>query len=48
MVPVIFGPSGPPYIVNHHYLACALHDEKIDNASKYGVGDMSMFRRDAF
>lgn len=28
MVPIIFGPDSPPYIINHRYLACALHDEK--------------------
>ena len=42
MIPVVLGPDGHNYVVDHHHLARALHDEGVENVLVTVIGDLTM------
>ena len=48
MIPVVVGPDKRYYVVDHHHLARALHDEGIKDILVTVIGDLTMVERDAF
>ena len=48
MIPVVLGPDQHYYVVDHHHLARALHDEGVEDILVTIIGDLSMVERDAF
>ena len=48
MIPVVLGPDERYYVVDHHHLSRALHDEGVKNILVTVIGDLSMVERDAF
>jgi hypothetical protein len=48
MIPVVLGPDERYYVVDHHHLARALHDEGVKDILVTLIGDLSMVERDAF
>ena len=48
MIPVVLGPNERYYVVDHHHLARALHDEGVKDILVTVIGDLSMVQRDAF
>ena len=48
MIPVVFGPDERYYVIDHHHLARALHDEGVKDVLVTIVGDLRMVDRDAF
>jgi len=48
MIPVVVGPDKRYYVVDHHHLARALHDEGIEAILVTVIGDLTMVERDAF
>jgi len=48
MIPVILGPKGRPYIIDHHHLALALHKEGVEDILITVVSDLSALDSDAF
>jgi hypothetical protein len=48
MIPVVLGPDKRPYVVDHHHLARALHEEGIKDILVTVIGDLTMVQRDAF
>jgi hypothetical protein len=48
MIPVVLGPDQHNYVVDHHHLARALHDEGVENVLVTVIGDLTMVERDAF
>ena len=48
MIPVVLGPRGRPYVVDHHHLALALHQEKVAEVAVTVFSDLSKLERDAF
>ena len=48
MIPVVRGPDKRYYVVDHHHLARALHDEGVKDILVTIIGDLSMVERDAF
>jgi hypothetical protein len=48
MIPVVLGPDGHHYVVDHHHLARALHDEGVENVLVTVIGDLTMVERDGF
>ncbi|HEY3740103.1 MAG TPA: ParB-like protein, partial [Bryobacteraceae bacterium] len=48
MIPVVRGPDKRYYVVDHHHLACALHDEGVKDILVTVIGDLSMVEHDAF
>src|SRR5881398_3379939 len=48
MIPVVLGPDKRHYVVNHHHLARALHDEGIEDILVTVIGDLVMVEPDAF
>jgi hypothetical protein len=48
MIPVVHGPDEHYYLVDHHHLARALHDEGIKDVLVSVIGDLTMVGRDAF
>lgn len=48
MIPVVLGPDKRFYVVDHHHLARALHDEGIADILVAVIGDLTMVDRDAF
>ena len=48
MIPVVFGPDKRCYVVDHHHLARALHDEGIKDILVTVIGDLRMVQKDAF
>src|ERR1700750_754732 len=48
MVPVVAGPDEHYYVVDHHHLARALHDEGIKDVLVTVIGDLTMVGRHAF
>ncbi|WP_024510766.1 ParB-like protein [Bradyrhizobium sp. ARR65] len=48
MIPVVFGPDERYYVVDHHHLARALHDEGIKDILVTVIGDLRMVEKDAF
>ena len=48
MIPVVRGPDQRYYVVDHHHLARALHEEGVTDILVTMIGDLSMVERDAF
>ena len=48
LIPVLLGPKGRPYVIDHHHLARALMEEGVDNVATTVVADLSMLDKDAF
>jgi hypothetical protein len=48
MIPVILGPKLRHYVVDHHHLARALHDEGVKDLAVIVTADLSALDRDAF
>jgi len=48
MIPVIRGPKGRHFIIDHHHLARALHDEGAENVLVLVVANLSDLDRNAF
>src|SRR6267154_4990177 len=48
MIPVVRGPDEHYYVVDHHHLARALHEEGIKDILVTLIGDLTMVGRDAF
>jgi hypothetical protein len=48
VVPVVTGPKGRHYIIDHHHLARALHDEGVKTIFITTVVDLSRVEKDAF
>ena len=48
MIPVVVGPDERYYVVDHHHLARALHDEGIKDILVTVIGDLTMVGKDAF
>jgi hypothetical protein len=48
MIPVILGPKNRYYIIDHHHLALALHNEGVEQLLVTVVANLSKLDRDAF
>jgi len=48
MIPVILGPKRRHYVVDHHHLARALHDEHVHAVAVTVIGNLSKLEPDAF
>jgi hypothetical protein len=48
MIPVILGPKDCSYIIDHHHLALALHQEGVENVLVAVVSDLSALDSDEF
>jgi len=48
MIPVILGPKKRHYVIDHHHLARALHDEGVEDILVTVIADLTMVDRDAF
>ena len=48
MIPVILGPKGRYYVIDHHHLARALHDEGVKDVAVTVIANLSNLDRDAF
>src|ERR1700692_2614734 len=47
MIPVVRGPDKQYYVVDHHHLARALHDEGVKDILVTVIGDLTMVDRQA-
>ncbi len=48
MIPVIIGPKGRPYVIDHHHLALALLREGVENVAVTVVADLQRLPPDSF
>ena len=48
MIPVILGPKGRYYVIDHHHLARALHDEGVKDVAVTVIANLSKLDRHAF
>jgi len=48
MIPVVLGRDEHHYVVDHHHLARALHDEGVEHVLVTVIGDLTMVEREAF
>jgi len=48
MIPVILGPKGRHYVIDHHHLARALHDEGVKEVAVTVIANLSKLDRDSF
>jgi hypothetical protein len=48
LIPVLLGPKGKPYVIDHHHLARALMEEGVKSVATTVVADLSMLHKDAF
>jgi hypothetical protein len=48
MIPVVLGPKSRSYVIDHHHLARALHDEGVPHVLTTLVADLSRLDQDAF
>ena len=48
MIPVLRGPKGRSYVIDHHHLARALLEEGVDSVPTTTVADLSALRKDEF
>jgi hypothetical protein len=48
MIPVLQGPKGRPYVIDHHHLALALHEEGVADIAINVVADLSHLSKDEF
>lgn len=48
MIPIVLGPKGRPYLIDHHHLALALHLEGVEHVLTTQVSDLSRLDKQAF
>ncbi len=48
MIPVILGPKGRHYVIDHHHLARALHEEGVKDVAVTVVGNLSSLETESF
>jgi hypothetical protein len=48
MMPVVLGPKRRHYVIDHHHLALALHDEKVRDVAVTVIANLSKLEPDAF
>ena len=48
MVPTVLGPGGQRYLIDHHHLALALHEEGVDSVFVTTVADLGRLAEDHF
>jgi hypothetical protein len=48
MIPVILGPKARHYIIDHHHLARALHDEGVKDVAVTVIANLTRLEPDAF
>ena len=48
MIPVILGPKSVPYVIDHHHLARALHEEGVSHVLVSVVADLHTLKKTAF
>lgn len=48
MIPVVYGPDLRYYVIDHHHLGRALHDEGVKEVLVTVIGDLRMVEREAF
>ncbi len=48
LIPVIRGPKGRFYVIDHHHLALALHEEGVKQIAITVIADLSMLDKDGF
>jgi hypothetical protein len=48
MIPVLLGPKGRHYVIDHHHLACALHAEGVAHVAVNVVADLSRLSKPEF
>jgi len=48
MIPVVLGPKKRPYVIDHHHLARALHEEGVELVLTTTVADLTHLEKDAF
>jgi hypothetical protein len=48
MIPVILGPKKRNYVIDHHHLSLALHEEKIKNVAVTIIANLSKLEPDEF
>ena len=48
MIPVLRGPKGRPYVIDHHHLVRALHEEGVEDILVNVVADLSALKGEAF
>lgn len=48
MIPVVLGPNGRYYIIDHHHLVRALHEERVDDVFVSVVAKLEKLEPDAF
>ena len=48
MIPVVLGPGDHPYVIDHHHLGRALHDEGVKSVATTVVANLSRLEKDAF
>jgi hypothetical protein len=48
LFPVILGPNGRRYLIDHHHLALALHQEGVKDVAVTGIANLSRLDRDYF
>ncbi len=48
LIPVVWGPKEEYYVIDHHHLALALHQEGVANLATTVVADLRRLPRDAF
>ncbi len=48
MIPVVLGPKGRPYVIDHHHLARALHEEGVEHVLIAVTANLSKLDQDAF
>jgi hypothetical protein len=48
VIPVILGPKNRHYVIDHHHLARALHEEGVKNVMVTVVSNLSLLESDAF
>ena len=48
MIPVVLGPGKLHYVVDHHHLARALHEEDVEDILVTMIADLTMVEKDAF
>jgi len=46
MIPVILGPKKRNYVIDHHHLSLALHEEKVKNVAITVVANLSKLEPD--
>jgi len=48
LIPVVWGPKDQYYVIDHHHLALALHQEGVKNIATTVVADLRRLPKDAF